>query len=55
MDFQPRVGITEIRLPVSDDVPGVDHAGFVLAAEGGKEECPVSQALKVDPIELLVG
>ena len=54
VDFQPGVGITEIRLHVSGDVPGLDHAGFVLAAEGAKEGCPVSQALKAVPIKLLV-
>ena len=54
VDFQPGVGITEIRLHVSGDVPGLDHAGFVAAAEGAKEGCPVSQALKAVPIKLLV-
>ena len=54
VDFQPGVGITEIRLHVSGDVPGLDHPGFVLAAEGAKEGCPVSQALKAVPIKLLV-
>ena len=54
VDFQPGVGITEIRLLVSGDVPGLDHAGFVTAAEGAKEGCPVSQALKAVPIKLIV-
>ena len=54
VDFQPGVGITEIRLHVSGDVPGLDHSGFVSAAEGAKEGCPVSQALKAVPIKLIV-
>ena len=54
VDFQPGVGITEIRLQVSGDVPGLDHAGFAAAAEGAKEGCPVSQALKAVPIKLLI-
>ena len=54
VDFQPRVGITEIRLHVSGDVPGLDHAGFAAAVEAAKEGCPVSQAFKAVPIKLLV-
>ena len=54
VDFQPGVGITEIRLHVSGDVPGLDHVGFVAAAEAAKEGCPVSQALKAVPIKLIV-
>lgn len=54
VDFQPGVGITEIRLHVSGVVPGLDVAGFVQAAEGAKEGCPVSQALKAVPIKLLI-
>ena len=54
VDFRPGIGITEIRLRVSGNVPGLDHAGFAAAAESAKEECPVSQALKAVPIELLV-
>lgn len=55
VDFQPGVGITEIRLHVSGDVPGLDHDAFALAANAAKEECPVSQALKAVPIKLTVG
>ncbi|MBI3429407.1 MAG: OsmC family peroxiredoxin [Actinobacteria bacterium] len=54
VDFQPGVGIIEIRLHVSGDVPGLDHAAFVAAAEGAKEGCPVSKALKAVPIKLTV-
>jgi osmotically inducible protein OsmC len=53
VDFQPGVGITEIRLHVSGDVPGLDTAGFQSAANGAKEGCPVSQALKAVPIKLI--
>lgn len=54
VDFQPGVGITEIRLHVSGDVPGLDAAGFEAAAQAAKEGCPVSQALKAVPIKLTV-
>ena len=54
VDFQPGVGITEIRLRVSGDVPGLDHAAFEMAANAAKEGCPVSQALKAVPIKLIV-
>ena len=55
VDFQPGVGITAIRLFVSGDVPGLDHEGFAAAAEGAKENCPVSKALSAVPITLTVG
>jgi osmotically inducible protein OsmC len=54
-DFQPGVGITEIRLFVSGDVPGLDAGGFAAAAELAKQNCPVSKALSAVPITLLVG
>jgi len=54
VDFQPGVGITEIRLHVSGDVPGLDHEGFASAAQSAKEGCPVSQALKAVPIKLVI-
>jgi lipoyl-dependent peroxiredoxin len=38
--------ITKIRLETRGEVPGLDQAGFVKAAEGAKEGCPVSVALK---------
>lgn len=55
VDFQPGVGITEIRLHVSGDVPGLDHDAFALAAHAAKDGCPVSQALKAVPIKLVIG
>ena len=54
VDFQPGVGITEIRLHVSGDVPGLDQAGFEAAAAAAKEGCPVSKALSAVPIILKV-
>lgn len=54
VDFQPGVGITEIRLHVSGDVPGMDHEAFSAAAHVAKENCPVSKALKAVPITLTV-
>src|SRR3984893_17768621 len=33
-------------LEVRGRVPGIDEAGFVKAAEGAKDGCPISQALK---------
>jgi lipoyl-dependent peroxiredoxin len=45
--------ITRMRLEVTGQVPGLDQAGFAKAAEGAKEGCPVSQALKGNvPMEL---
>ena len=38
--------ITRMQLEVRGVVPGVDQAAFAKAAEGAKEGCPVSQALK---------
>jgi osmotically inducible protein OsmC len=55
VDFVPGTGITEIRLFVSGDVPGLDAAGFATAAEIAKVDCPVSQALKAVPIKLILG
>ena len=55
VDFQPGTGITAIRLHVSGDVPGLDAAGFAVAAEAAKVGCPVSQALAAVPITLTVG
>jgi osmotically inducible protein OsmC len=54
VDFEPGTGITEIRLRVSGDVPGLDAAGFMAAALAAKEGCPVSKALKAVPISLVV-
>ena len=43
--FQPGEGITGIHLTVTGDVDGISKEDFVAAAEGAKENCPVSQAL----------
>lgn len=50
--FQPGEGITGIRLSVRGSVPGMSNDDFVAAAETGKENCPVSQALRATPITL---
>jgi osmotically inducible protein OsmC len=47
--FQPGEGITKIALEVMGRVPGLDADAFRQAAEGAKENCPVSQALKGVP------
>ena len=43
--FQPGQGITKIALTVEGRVPGLDAAAFAEAAQGAKENCPVSKAL----------
>ncbi|MFE7526630.1 OsmC family protein [Kitasatospora sp. NPDC057542] len=50
--FQPGEGITGIHLTVTGDVPGLDEAGFVQAAEEAKANCPVSKALAGTTITL---
>ena len=50
--FQPGEGITGIHLTVRGTVPGLTSEQFVEAAEGAKENCPVSKALKATPITL---
>src|SRR3954447_20329524 len=47
--FQPGEGITKIALTVRGTVPGIDADAFREAAEGAKENCPVSQALAGGP------
>ena len=54
VDFQPGQGITEVRLTVRGDVPGLDADGFREAAETAKANCPVSKALAAVPISLTV-
>jgi osmotically inducible protein OsmC len=44
--FVPGTGITKSALSVRGRVPGVDEQAFREAAEGAKEGCPVSSALK---------
>jgi osmotically inducible protein OsmC len=43
--FVPGTGITKIHLELVGKVPGLDEEGFKQAAEGAKENCPVSKAL----------
>ncbi|MER5261313.1 OsmC family peroxiredoxin [Actinosynnema sp. NPDC002837] len=50
--FQPGTGITGIHLTVTATVPGLDAEGFAAAAEGAKENCPVSKALAGTEITL---
>ena len=50
--FQPGEGITGIHITVVGSVEGLDADGFRAAAEGAKENCPVSQALKGTTITL---
>lgn len=38
--------LTRMELTVNAKVPGIDQAAFQKAAEGAKENCPVSRALK---------
>ena len=44
--------ITKIELRTEAQVPGVDNAAFQKFAQGAKENCPVSKALKATPITL---
>jgi osmotically inducible protein OsmC len=39
-------GITKMELSLRAEVDGIDDDGFREAAEGAKENCPVSQALE---------
>jgi lipoyl-dependent peroxiredoxin len=43
--FVPGTGITTMKLELTGHVPGIDEAGFREAAEGAKQNCPVSKAL----------
>jgi lipoyl-dependent peroxiredoxin len=44
--FVPGTGITKAALTVTGRVPGIDENAFGQAAEGAKDGCPVSGALK---------
>jgi len=44
--------ITKIDLATEAQVPGIDDATFQKLANGAKEGCPVSKALKATPISL---
>jgi osmotically inducible protein OsmC len=50
--FKPGTGITDIALKVRAVIPGIDKDEFEQIANGAKENCPVSQALKAVPISL---
>jgi osmotically inducible protein OsmC len=50
--FKPGTGITDIALTVNAKIPGIDNDEFQKIANGAKENCPVSQALKAVPISL---
>ena len=45
-------GITQIQLTTVASVPGIDEAKFQEIANGAKENCPVSKALKAVDITL---
>ncbi|HUP45187.1 MAG TPA: OsmC family protein [Thermoanaerobaculia bacterium] len=45
-------GITRIELDTEGEVPGIDEATFQQHANGAKENCPVSKALKGVEISL---
>jgi osmotically inducible protein OsmC len=47
--FVPGTGITKSALTVRGTVPGMDEDAFRTAAEGAKENCPVSKALASVP------
>ncbi|MGH8078776.1 MAG: OsmC family protein [Lysobacter sp.] len=44
--------LSQIRLKVSADVPGIEDAKFQTIAEDAKKNCPVSKALSAVPINL---
>ena len=46
--------VATMRLEVRGVVPGIDQAAFQAAAEGAKQNCPVSRALKGIPSVELV-
>ena len=47
--FQPGEGITKIALDVAGRVPGIDEGAFQQAADGARQNCPVSKALTSVP------
>ena len=55
VDFQPGVGITEIRITLEGVVEGLDVDSLRTFAEDAKVNCPVSKALAAVPITLTVG
>ena len=51
--FVPGTGITQMKLEVTGTVSGVDGEAFAKAAEGARDNCPVSGALKGN-VEILL-
>jgi lipoyl-dependent peroxiredoxin len=47
--FVPGTGITKVALTVRGTVPGLDEAAFREAADGARDNCPVSKALAAVP------
>lgn len=52
VSFQPGEGITGVHLTVVGNVEGMSAEDFQAAAEGAKQNCPVSQALTGTTITL---
>lgn len=50
--FVAGTGITGIHLTTVATVPGISEADFARIADGAKDGCPVSVALKATPITL---
>jgi lipoyl-dependent peroxiredoxin len=50
--FQPGEGITGVHITVRGTVPGMSADEFTEAAEGAKDNCPVSKALTGTTITL---
>ncbi|WP_147917589.1 OsmC family peroxiredoxin [Ruania zhangjianzhongii] len=50
--FVAGTGITGIHLTTVANVPGISEADFARIADGAKDGCPVSVALKATPITL---
>lgn len=44
--------LSQIRLKVTAEVPGIDDARFQTIAEDAKKNCPVSKALSAVPVSL---
>jgi lipoyl-dependent peroxiredoxin len=51
--FVPGTGITQMKIDVTGRVPGIDEPAFVAAAEGARDNCPVSSALRGN-VEILL-
>ena len=51
--FVPGTGITQMKLDLTGRVEGIDEDAFAQAAEGARDNCPVSKALKGN-VEILL-